>query len=433
MDNGLLRLFRKKDAEPIAVGTSSVTLDFASDEIGRQVDFIGLTTEDLAVIKQLSKVLTPHLEAIVDGFYSKLLDIPILNKIIYENSSPERLRETMLLHIGEMLEGQFDDDYGQKRLQIARVHYEIGLEPQWYMGAFQLLQDGIIQFVTKEVNDKNLANNFIRAITKIFNFEQQLVLEEYHKSYIDGIAHENRKVRTEIKKSIGATSENLVVISETAQTAMEELKDKGNEVTATIQKTAEQSVSTQKLAQDGYEQMELLNEKFTEIQKGAMEMKRMVEHVSTSSTEIVEVVTIVKNIADQTNLLALNSSIEAARAGVHGKGFAVVAKEIKKLADETKDSIYRITELIQMNQKFIDETVHTLTTVDVKIDEGSRDFEQTRTSFAGIMESMDENIQIVDQAIQEIESLIKGIVNLSLTTDDIAISVEELNETANQL
>ncbi|OMF62277.1 methyl-accepting chemotaxis protein [Paenibacillus sp. FSL R5-0766] len=71
----------------------------------------------------------------------------------------------------------------------------------------------------------------------------------------------------------------------------------------------------------------------------------------------IEVIThSVKNIAEETGLLALNASIEAARAGEEGSGFAVVAQQIRKLADESKESVHRINELISRVQQRIRET-----------------------------------------------------------------------------
>lgn len=70
------------------------------------------------------------------------------------------------------------------------------------------------------------------------------------------------------------------------------------------------------------------------LERAIMQAKA-VEEINNLSNAIMQ-------ITSQTNLLALNAAIEAARAGEAGKGFAVVADEIRRLAENSKDTIGKI-------------------------------------------------------------------------------------------
>ena len=59
---------------------------------------------------------------------------------------------------------------------------------------------------------------------------------------------------------------------------------------------------------------------------------------------------LIGDLAKQTSLLSLNASIEAARAGEHGKGFAVVAGEVKKLSEQSAQSVLNIADVIAQIQ-----------------------------------------------------------------------------------
>lgn len=72
--------------------------------------------------------------------------------------------------------------------------------------------------------------------------------------------------------------------------------------------------------------------------------------------KINNVMRFIKEIADQTKMLGLNAAIEAARVGEVGRGFGVVAEEIRKLSEESKNTVAQIKELTMQIEKSINMT-----------------------------------------------------------------------------
>lgn len=82
------------------------------------------------------------------------------------------------------------------------------------------------------------------------------------------------------------------------------------------------------------------------VEESTNETKKVTDDLLVESGEIGKTLDIINEIAESINLLALNASIEAARAGEAGRGFAVVAQEVGHLAENTKDSLKNVNDVV---------------------------------------------------------------------------------------
>jgi len=406
----------------------SVSIQVTDDEIKQQLAFIRLNEEELKILKSLQPIVSENIESLVSAFYDAVLKVEHLKNIIESHSSVERLRKTLSSHIHLLFHGEINDEYVSKRLKVAQIHFRIGLQPKWYLAAFQNILEELIFVISKITNTtSDEQRKLISVASKILNFEQQLVLDLYEKENI-GAKEKQLQVEINLKKKIGEIAEELLALVEETNAAVELLVDSSVRVNESVISNNEIASTTQSLAYEGQELMKVLHNKISTISNSTDEVTVSVDVLNNSFNEISQVILIVQDIANQTNLLALNSAIEAARAGEHGKGFAVVANEVKKLATQTKTSTERIEELISHATLYMNKVVNSIHDVKGLVNDGQQEATQTHDSFNGIVSSMDTSLSGNHGIEKQIVNLVDVIKEIGGAISSVAVSANDLND-----
>ncbi|MBD8005656.1 globin-coupled sensor protein [Bacillus norwichensis] len=395
-----------------------------------KINMINLTEKDLKLLKSIQPLVKENIERLVDDFYSIVMKVASLKEIIQKNSTVERLKKTLRVHIIEMFDGNIDQSFIDKRLKIAKVHYVIGLEPAWYMGSFQGIHDTLTHLAFKSVKDKRKLQSLLSAINKILSLEQQIVLEAYDRENMIKLNAQFEEGKIYLKNQMTSVSEGLVALAEQTQASVAALSKNIHEVNETTTENNEQSILAKNHAQDGQNKLKELLEKISVMDNYSRDMIESIHRLGESSNQISSVIHIVQDIAEQTNILALNSAIEAARAGEHGRGFAVLSQEVQSLAEQTKNSISQIHELISNSNLYKEQVIKSLKHVEEALMSGIATSEHTHEAFQNIAQSIQQN-SMTNMKVQEQMGQLVAVVNeIENASAIVTSSAEQLNETA---
>ncbi|SES62681.1 methyl-accepting chemotaxis sensory transducer with Pas/Pac sensor [Nitrosomonas marina] len=141
--------------------------------------------------------------------------------------------------------------------------------------------------------------------------------------------------------------------SESLVQGNDELNRRTLNQSANLEKTAasmEELTSTVKQNTENVQEVNRLGIQARTVASKGGEIVNDVVHtmnsIHESSKKVVNIISVIDEIAFQTNILALNAGVEAARAGEHGRGFAVVASEVRMLAQRSATAAKEIATLI---------------------------------------------------------------------------------------
>lgn len=255
-------------------------------------------------------------------------------------------------------------------------------------------------------------------------------LSESSKALLSSFQNESASTEelSAISETLLDSSKDLLSQADESKNNLNDLKASNSEMATKMYKV--DNISKQ-LVSISTENETALNDLMTlraQVETSTKNTMTVTEKLLKETGEIDQTLKIISDIAESINLLALNASIEAARAGEAGKGFAVVAEEVGKLADNTKDSLKDINDVVG---KVESGTAVVAKYMNQNAGQLMKQNEVIANTVRGIR-NMIEMLKSSVEAVSEVDRLQKkqdGIINNTVTLNEgIAKGVDQQNE-----
>lgn len=398
-----------------------------------QMELIGLDEEDMKRLMSFQSVVSRHIEEITAIFYDKILAVPELKQLIEQRSSVPKLKGIVGKYVMSMFDGELTEQTIARKRQMAQIHFKMGLDPKWYMGTFQQIQENIIRLLVGDETIHTQPLVIATVISRWINFEMQIVLEEYERENQRLINEQYTIVKEELKSGISSISGDLANLTEATSRQMADVEQTTSLLGIHIGDNMEAVSRVAERSERGQQYM-------NQLERETGKMLQQIEGVTSITMDLVEasgkiesILGIVQSIADQTNLLALNASIEAARAGEYGKGFAVVAQEVRKLAEQSKQSVSHITSLVMTASQLTGQVNDAMAEVQTATASNGKVVGDARDVFDGIKKEVGKNEQSIERVKEDITHLTDVIEAIHKEINEVAGTADSLYATASNL
>ncbi|MEI6519444.1 MAG: CHASE3 domain-containing protein [bacterium] len=291
----------------------------------------------------------------------------------------------------------------------------------------QAVADGDLTAKVSSISEKDiLGNAFVRMVDSLRHQINELLtgvtLLVSAASEISATAAQLASSATETASSVSQTTTTVEEVKQTSRVAI----DKAKEV-------SESAKRTELVSQNGEQAVSATIAGIQQIREQMVHIAESIMSLSEQSQAIGEIISSVDDLAEQSNLLAVNAAIEAAKAGDQGKGFAVVAREVKSLAEQSRQATRQVRTILNDIQKATGAAVMATEQGNKAVEAGVIQSGKVNESLLVLSASISESTQMAMQIMASSQQQFAGVDQVTSAMENIKEATRQNVDGAQQL
>ena len=151
-----------------------------SEVLAQRRAFLEISDADVERVRGLAGLFDSFLDGYVEQFFAHLVAHPVTASFLTDADLVARLKQAQKRYFESLLRARLDADYVVDRQRIGQVHADVGLEPPWFLGAYnQYLQYTFRQFAAHCGGDLGCYVEGTLALLKLLLLDMGLALDPY--------------------------------------------------------------------------------------------------------------------------------------------------------------------------------------------------------------------------------------------------------------